>query len=105
MEMIGRNASAVSETVHREEYVILLTLKYVTAVSEKSLKKDWKSGHWDGLFASHVSAPVWPRCELVWCSHVLCVRAQQLNSVGSRRVWWNQGLISVFLYHFYCSNM
>lgn len=34
--MMGRNASTVSEIEHREEYVILLTLKCITAVSEKS---------------------------------------------------------------------
>lgn len=65
MEMIGRNASAVSETEHREEYIIFLTLKYVTAVSEKTLKNDWKSGQWDGHFAFRVSALVWPRCKIV----------------------------------------
>lgn len=57
MEMIGRNASAVSETEHREEYIILLTLKYVTAVLEKCLKNDWESGHWDGLLVFHVFGP------------------------------------------------
>jgi len=60
------------ETEHRAEYITLLTVKYVTAVSEKSLDTDWKSGHWDGLFVSQVSALVQPRCGLVQCSHVLC---------------------------------
>lgn len=35
LEMIGRNASAVSEAEHREEYVILLMLKHYSYFREK----------------------------------------------------------------------
>lgn len=35
LEMIGRNASAVSEAEHREEYIIFLTLKHYGCFREK----------------------------------------------------------------------
>lgn len=78
LEMMGRN---VSETEHREEYVILLTLKYVTAVAEKSFGNQDEPGM-DFLprFGQGVN--------LCGVSRILCV--------GSRRVWWSQGLICRF---------
>lgn len=101
-EMVGRNASALSETERGEECIISFGLKYVTAVSEKSLKKGWKPGHWSGLFAP-MCLPRFGQgepgsCSLCWSSAATlsCLRA------GGR---WNQGLISDSLYHFYCSSM